>query len=226
MIKKSNFFTYQNEECEIVEFLEQVAKNFIKESFSINEKWNDYPFLWNEKQSFSALVPAIHKITGIVWLEQPFKRTNKKAQQETGKESAQRFIDLTTGYKGDTCLFEVKHGWYNHSTKNFHSYYKNKWYDALEQISHFTYRNLDIFDRKGVKFHNIALIILPSYLTSDKSKNFVNNISVEKNANDIFLALSENKKQAPSLVMSYKMDLKHYDQCYPFLNFIFKVKSW
>ena len=67
-----NFYVYENNESEARDFLEEVVKNFIKENFKINEVWNDYPFLTNEKQSFSALAPAIHKLTGVIWLEQPF----------------------------------------------------------------------------------------------------------------------------------------------------------
>ena len=110
-----NFYVYENNESEARDFLEEVVKNFIKENFKINEVWNDYPFLTNEKQSFSALVPAIHKLTGVVWLEQPFKRINKRARQETGNDETQRFIDLATMYGDNNAmyLFEVKHGWHN-----------------------------------------------------------------------------------------------------------------
>lgn len=145
-----NFYVYENNESEARDFLEEVVKNFIKENFKINEVWNDYPFLTNEKQSFSALAPAIHKLTGVIWLEQPFKRVNKKAIEETGKDETQRFIDLATMYGDNNAmyLFEVKHGWHNFYSNNFSQDDRIIWLKAIEQISHLTFQNLSVYERK------------------------------------------------------------------------------
>lgn len=229
-----NFYVYENNESEARDFLEKVVKNFIKENFNINELWNYYPFLTNEKQSFSALVPAIHKLTGVVWLEQPFKRVNKKAIRETGKDKTQRFIDLATMY-GDnntTYLFEVKHGWHNFCSNNFSQDDRIIWLKALEQISHLTFQNLSIYERKNIVFYRIAFMIVPSFLTCDKSEKHKNDKfpSARENAQRLFEELKFSKSQMPNFVMSYKLDtsrhLGEYVQIFPFLNFIIRVEKF
>ena len=229
-----NFYVYENNESEARDFLEKVVKNFIKENFKINKVWNDYPFLNNEKQSFSALVPAIHKLTGVVCLEQPFKRVNKKAIEETGKDETQRFIDLATmyGINDAMYLFEVKHGWHNFSTNSFKQRFCDRWFNAIKQTSHLTFQNLSIYERKNIVFYRIAFMIVPSYLTFDKSKKHKNDKfpSARENAQRLFEELKFSKSQMPNFVMIYKLDtsrhLDEYAQIFPFLNFIIRGEKF
>lgn len=229
-----NFYVYENNESEARDFLEEVVKNFIKENFKINEAWNDYPFLTNEKQSFSALVPAIHKLTEVVWLEQPFKRINKRARQETGNDETQRFIDLATMYGDNNAmyLFEVKHGWHNFSTNSFEQCFCDRWFNAIKQISHLTFQNLSVYERKNTVFYKIAFMIVPSYLTYDKSEKHQKDKfpSAKENAQRLFEELNFPKNQMPNFVMSYKLDTsRHFDrykQIFPFLNFIIRVEKF
>lgn len=229
-----NLYVYENNESEARYFLEEVVKNFIKENFKINEVWNDYPFLANEKQSFQLLRRLIHKLTGVVWLEQPFKRVNKKARQEMGNDETQRFIDLATMYGDNNSmyLFEVKHEWHNFYSNNFSQDDRIIWLKAIEQISHLTFQNLSVYERKNTVFYKIAFMIAPSYLTYDKSEKHQKDKfpSARENAQRLLEELNFPKNQMPNFVMSYKLDTsRHFDrykQIFPFLNFIIRVEKF
>ena len=75
-------------------------------------------------------------------------------------------------------------------------------------------------------------MILPSYLTYDKSKKDKNGKfpSARENAQRLFEELNFPKNQMSNFVMSYKLDTsRHFDrykQIFPFLNFIIRVEKF
>ena len=81
------------------ELLESVMINFKEESLRFFDLWGFFPFTYREKQVTSAIAPAIHKLTGNVWFEQPFK---------TQKGEIQRFLDIATLHKDNIYLIELK----------------------------------------------------------------------------------------------------------------------
>lgn len=88
-------------------FLREVIINFAEESFSHYKNWGEFPFIYGEKQIHSTLTPSIHKHTGNIWLEQPFKDYKKN----------QRFLDIATIDKNNIYLIELKHSWNSKTDK-------------------------------------------------------------------------------------------------------------
>lgn len=54
---------------EVQNFLRKVMENFIEESLKFYDIYQFFPFTNSEKQVMSALFPAIHKITGNIFVE-------------------------------------------------------------------------------------------------------------------------------------------------------------
>ncbi|MCD8212992.1 MAG: hypothetical protein LUC34_02890 [Campylobacter sp.] len=68
--KQSSYGKYVDTDHESMEFLEDIFKDFIKESLNAYKQWEEYHFVSTEKQSLSSLIPAIYNRTKNIWLEQ------------------------------------------------------------------------------------------------------------------------------------------------------------
>ena len=109
---------------DIRNFFDQVIESFAKESFRFYKIWDEFPFVYRERQVNSVLVPAIYKYTKTVWLEQPFKKRGED----------QRFLDIVTADKNNIYLIELKHS-FNSRTEYIRESTDKEWEKAIEQIS-------------------------------------------------------------------------------------------
>lgn len=213
----------ENNNQDVNFFLEQVISNFKDESLKFYDIWGFFPFIYREKQVTSVLAPAIHKLTGTVWLEQPFK---------TQKGEIQRFLDIATLYKDDIYLIELKHSW-NSKSESVAQYAAVEWETAIYQIADLKISHVKEFvNIKDFNVYKIALMVMPTYLKND-SNHGICNLSAKEYSKTIFddFMLYPRKEHRPNYVITWKIkDSSQYEHNfevnnkYPFVSFIVKIE--
>jgi len=231
-------FKDELENDNVNDFLESIMKEFMEESFSFYKFWEELPFINTEKQLNSVLLPAIHKHTKNIWLEEPFKeKPNDK----------QRFLDIATQKDDNTYLIELKHAW-NSRLDKFLSRTKNEWGTAIKQIADITKKSMENsfeFDNED-NVYKIALMIMPTVISLDEKHDTLN-MSASKYAEDLFNAFNRDnaKKYKANFVgaiklknpekykyeYTYKYEYQYKDehkggtQIFPYVSFIARVES-
>lgn len=139
-------------------FFENIVKNFADESLKFYKVWNEFPFVYKERQVNSALIPAIYQYTKTIGLEQPFKK-------RTGE---QRFLDIVTHDQKNTYFIELKHT-YNSITDTIATRADEEWKTAIEQIKDINKRTLAYdYNYNDYNIFKIALMIMPMYVPSSR----------------------------------------------------------
>ena len=204
-------------------FLREVVMNFSKESFLHYKSWGEFPFIYSEKQIHSTLTPSIHKYTGNIWLEQPFKDYKKN----------QRFLDIATIDKNNIYLIELKHSW-NSKTDKITQRAFDEWKIAIKQIKDINSKTIyRYFDYEKYNIFKMALMIMPTYISSNNvhsilslnSKEYCENIF---NEFDNFFSQENNKPNFNGTIKiknpnEYIHKYINGEQIYPYISFIGKV---
>ena len=201
-------------------FLNEFIENFAHESLSFFEFWDEFPFTYRERQVNSVVIPSIHKITGNVWLEQPFKKNNDD----------QRFLDIATVKNGNIYAIELKHAWKS-KTDYFAQHIDKEWATAIEQISDIKKRTL--YDYKNYDVFKIALMVLPTYHYVN-SKNNIDNMTAEEYNAYLKKEYFDNwtKKYAANYIGVIKItnpdkyvhEYSDGEQIFPFISFVARIE--
>lgn len=202
-------------------FFEEFFTAFTEESINFYDQWGLFPFAYGEKQANSVVVPAIHKITKNVWLEQPFKIGN-----------VQRFLDIATVYENNIYLIELKHSW-NSKNDNIAKRTDREWETSIDQIATLRRSNVKQFvNHKDFKIFKIALMIMPTYITNNLNHKILKQ-SAHQYAQDIFKKYQEyrSEKYRANYVLTWKVEnckkYIHYyegeEQFFPFISLIVKI---
>lgn len=208
---------------EIQNFLKEFTNAFAEETINFHEYWGMLPFTHREKQVNSVVVPAMHKITKNVWLEQPFK---------AGAE--QRFLDIATVYGDNIYLIELKHSW-NSKKEDIAKKTDSEWETAIEQIADLKRNTVKQFvNHKDFNIFRLALMIMPTYVTNDSNHNILKSTSQEY-ANDIFNKYQEyrSEKYRANYVSTWKVEnheqyIYQFDggnQIFPFITFVARIEK-
>jgi len=213
----------KEEHKEIEDFLLNITKEFAKESFKFYKEWNEFPFVYREKQVYSALIPAIYKHTQNIFLEQPFKSVNNK----------QRFLDIVTSFKENIYFIELKH-----SYKSKQNYLRDetidKWKNAIKQIGSIKKDNIGLFYEENFKQYKIALMIMPyfisPYQTINKADNNIQNKTLNLFKDKNIFTKSEYANYISTIEIKNYSKFIHYfykerEEVYPFLFFVARVEK-
>lgn len=204
-------------------FFEEFFTAFTEESINFYDQWGLFPFSYREKQVNSVVVPAIHKITKNVWLEQPFKIDN-----------TQRFLDIATVHKNNIYLIELKHSW-NSKNDNIAKTTDKEWETSIDQIATLKRSNVKQFvNHKDFNIYKIALMIMPTYLTNDLNHKVLQQ-SAQEYAEGIFNKYQEyrSEKYRANYVLTWKVEnyknyAHEYDrgkQIFPFISLVVKIEK-
>ena len=203
-------------------FLHEVIINFSEESFSHYKNWGEFPFIYGEKQIHSTLTPSIHKHTGNIWLEQPFKDYKKN----------QRFLDIATVDKNNIYLIELKHSW-NSKTDKITQRAFDEWQIAIKQIKDINRKTIYPHFNKDFNIFKIALMVMPTYLSSNQVHNILSLNSKEYGENifnefDNVFSQEHNKPNFNGTIKiknpnKYSHKYINGEQIYPYISFIGKV---
>jgi hypothetical protein len=209
----------------IRKFLQSMVENFKTEMFSFYDQWGEFPFIYSEKQLGSILAPAIHKHTGSIWFEQPFKKD---------KNTTQRFLDIAVSDKENTYLIELKHSWMNFSKGKITKGTDDKWEKCIEQIVDIKRVNMkSYFNFEDNQIFRIALMIMPTYenVASGKELEFCSAKDYCKTIVDHYA--NKSKKYHTNFTATIKINNpKEYEleldtgkvQIYPYISFIAKIE--
>ena len=215
-------------------FFMKVMKNFAEESFVFYKYWDEFPFVYRERQVNSVLIPAIHKYTNTIWLEQPFKKQNIDSKIYDD----QRFLDIVTTDKKNIYFIELKHS-FTSNTKKIIQKTDIEWDTAIDQISNINRKTLGkYYNYKDNNIFKIALMILPTYLPSnnlsDRNKEFLQ-MSSDMYNEQIFNSFSQEswtKESFANMVgtikikepCKYEHEWTNGKQIYPFISFVIHIK--
>jgi len=203
-------------------FFETFLYNFASESINFYDKyWGQFPFIHSEKQVNSVVVPAIHKTTENVWLEQPYKTNNGE----------QKFLDIVTVDGTNIYLIELKHSW-NSKKDNIAGYTNSEWERAIEQIAELKKSHVVQFlNTEEYNLFRIALMVMPTFVANDK-KHSIFQKSSEEYANKLFDQYQQYKNA--NYVATWKLHnyekykheyINNKEQVYPFISFIARVEK-
>lgn len=226
-MNKKNIFTQvdsDSDNYEISEFFENIVVNFQEESLRFFDIWGFFPFTYREKQVTSVLAPAIHKLTGNIWLEQPFK---------TQKGEIQRFLDIATLHEDNIYLIELKHSW-NNKSDNVSQFAEVEWETSIKQINDLKISHVKKFvNTQDFNVYKIALMIMPTYLKND-SDNTICNMSAKEYSKLVFddFMSYKSKEFRANYVSTWKIENpKEYEheyednfQIFPFVTFVAKIE--
>ena len=208
---------------EVQNFLREVMENFIEESRKFYDIYKFFPFTNGEKQVVSALFPAIHKITGNIFVEQPFCIGSYK-----------RLLDIITvnNIKKQMFFIELKHGYLkidkniskkikNNQSPNknkFDGYLYDKWLGnkkeetqgAIGQSQDITKDNMEeefYFELDNFDCKKIALIIIPSFIENNDS-DIIAEVTAKEYSEYIFKKfekiIGKNDNAKPNCIITYK----------------------
>jgi hypothetical protein len=224
-VKKSKYiFTTDTDNQQTKEFFEEIVNNFMKESFSFYEKWDFLPFIHSKQQIGSAMIPAIHKETHNVWLQQPYMAKDK-----------QKLLDISTIKSKNVYLIETTHS-FNNPNNTISTQTIDKWNSIIDETSQMTIENNKSFvEFYGYKGHKVILMVLPT-VVRDKEDLEVSKMSAKEYANYLKEAFSTkvDSDKIPTQITTYKLDnpnkYEHYfddnqKEIYPFVNFILKIEE-
>lgn len=208
---------------ELKNFFNRFIKNFRQESLNFYDIWGEFPFINSEKQVNSVVIPAIHKYTENIFLEQPFKKNTNE----------QRFLDIVTSDFNNIYLIELKHAWHN-KKYDVNSKANQEWEKAIKQISDLNYENLNNIFYINNNMFKIAMLVLPTYLRNDTSNDIIQ-MSAEDYANQLFEQY-QNDYDEPyqaNLIATWKLEnpinytheYKNAKEIYPFVSFICKIEK-
>lgn len=204
-------------------FFKNFSNSFAKEVIGFYEIWGMLPFIHAEKQVNSVVVPAVHKVTKNVWLEQPYKARDK-----------QRFLDIVTVHGNNIYLIELKHSW-NSKTEKIAKYTDQEWETAIKQIGDLKRSHVKQFiNHKDFNIYRVALMVMPTYITNQFNHNILKQTS-KNYAQDIFNKYQEYRSEkyranyvSTWKIMNYEDYAYEYDgkkQIYPFISFVAKVEK-
>ncbi len=210
------------EKEKIEEFLSNIIQRFIKESFKFYEEWNEFPFVYRERQLYSALIPAIYSYTNNIWIEQPFKSLQSK----------QRFLDIVTSLEENIYFIELKHS-YKSKQNTLRKDTIEKWENAIKQINSIKKESVGAFYKEKFKQYKMALMIMPYFLSSFQKVNKNEATILEETLN--LFKKNFKKEEHPNFITliaikEYKDYIHHFEdgakkEVYPFLFFIAKVEE-
>jgi hypothetical protein len=205
-------------------FLQTIIKLFAEESFQFYDYWGEFPFIYSEKQVNSVVIPAIHKYTNNIWLEQPFKKT----------KGNQRFLDIATTKGKNIYLIELKHSW-NSKNNNIAKYTDNEWEKAIEQIKDINRETIgNYFNYEDYNIFKIALMVMPTYISNKINHNILNLSALEYTKKLIYeyQQYLDQNYQANFIgtikitnPLKYEHEFLNMKQLYPFISFIAKIEK-
>lgn len=209
--------------AEIQDFLEKFTNEFATETINFYEHWEMLPFTYSEKQVNSVVIPAMHKVSKNVWLEQPFKSSD-----------VQRFLDIATVYGDNIFLIELKHSW-NSKSEDIAKKSDKEWKTAIEQISDLKRNTVKQFvNHQDYNIYRMALMIMPTEVTNDLNHDILKATSQEY-AEDIFIKYQNDWKKAyqANYVATWKLeDHEKYTyeynkgkQIFPFISFVARIEK-
>lgn len=206
------------------QFLQNTIEYFVEESFKFHKHWGEFPFIYSEKQVNSVITPAIYKCTENIWLEQPFKKTGNN----------QRFLDIATTKGKNIYLIELKHSW-NSKIDGVAKYTDKEWEKAIEQISDINRRTIGAhFNYKEYTVFKIALMVMPTYLSSETQHSILN-LSAKEYTDMLFeeyerYTAKKNKANFIGSIkikepMKYEHEYFNGNQIYPFISFVARIEK-
>lgn len=220
----NNVMDTNNADVQVIqEFFSKFFESFAEETVKFHDHWGMLPFTHSEKQVNSVVVPAMHKITNNVWLEQPFKAANE-----------QRFLDIATVHGNNIYLIELKHSW-NSKNENIAKNTDGEWETAIDQIADLKRNTVKQFvNHKDFNIFRIALMIMPTYLTNDLNHGILEQSS-QQYAENIFNKYQEyrSEKYRANYVSTWKVEdaekyTHEYDggkQIFPFISFVARIEK-
>jgi len=221
---KSSIPSFNGDGEKVKKFLLGIMKNFAVESFNFYEEWNEFPFVYGEKQVCSALIPAIYNDTKTIWLEQPFKSQN----------SNQRFLDIVTSKKDHIYFIELKHA-YHSKTKDLSERALDEWDTAIRQIESIKQETIGDFYEDIYKKFKIAFMIMPHFLMY---KGELQRDSLQVYNEDIVKLFNDSERLEEYGYANFvgTIEIKEYQhyvhefekgkrkEVYPFVSFIARVE--
>jgi hypothetical protein len=146
-------------------FLENTLVSFAKSCTDYYEILHEYPFNYRERQLPSVLYPALAKNAEVVFVEQPISRNNKT---NLGR------LDYWILCGSVIFLVEIKHDFHALRTEKVRKSAIRKWSEANQQLASISKDDILnlTYNRNAAQ---IALMVMPYYQGSSRSKSFIVN---------------------------------------------------
>ena len=197
------------------EFLNNLAKEFVKENRNFFDYFGDLAYTYREKQLHSTMIPTIYKVSNNIFTEIP---TYRKDSENLG------WIDYGTYYGNTLMLIELKHSYYGLNSNKFRKSSINEWETSLNQIE-------SIDDMAHLKYNKsdnvvkIALNVITVY-TRGLDKELKNISDIKENIKN---SIEENIEFIASWEvhndMLVEFEYENATEIYPYVFFIGKVST-
>ena len=217
---------YGDGRTKVHSFLNDFIQKFASHSERLYDKWNEYPFVYRERQLNALVFPALYEMKCDVFPELPFKK----------KDGDQRFLDYYIEYNDSVYLIELKHSYQSYKSGiDLNNRTKETWHKGIEQIDHLTKSTVNKYMVDGSDKENIyrmVLMVMPVY-----SKKKMGDLpAANEYAEDLYTEFNmKSKKSNANYIGVWK--IAHYEErdhqfldgqyYYPYVSFIVKVeKIW
>lgn len=212
-----------------VKFLKELLAQFATTAEDLYAHWEEYPFVYKERQLNALLFPALINLEAKVFPEFPFKKKNKISQ---------RFLDYYVEHKKNIYLIELKHAWQSHrSGIETTSHTDNEWLTAITQIKDLKKEvvtnqivNNHAFDEYGI--YKMALMVMPVYSTrtdivqepfiyANELHDEFNRFAAQKNKPNFIGVWAIDEYTTKAQQYTNRDNLEYY----PYLAFVAKVEK-
>lgn len=146
-------------------FLQGVADEFARNCARYHDYVGELPFIYQERQMQTVLLPAVSKVGSAVLAEQPvIRKTNQ------GRSSGR--IDYWVLYGNYVFLIEFRHAWFSARSRKVRRETGRKWNGVIEQIDSISSEDAKALCVYSDKVFKIGLFLVPCYV-SRKQKSIL-----------------------------------------------------
>lgn len=203
------------------DFISKLFNSFTQKCFKCYETTEELIYAYDEKQLYSALIPAIAEITKHGFLmEQPVTRKTRGEKEYSGK------MDIWAQYKNYSFAIEIKHSYTDLGSDGLTKGSIDKYKEGIKQI-----RSLKPKERELITVGNGlflgALLFTTFSIRGDKKEGIS---SIDCNLTDIFneIRVDNRLKPKPNLFCFWKIpeklkepvEYENYFEAYPALGVI------
>lgn len=147
-----------------MDFLQSVAISFAQTSAHFFDEVREMPFIYRERQVQAQLLPAIHKVADVVFVEFP---VNREREDTSGIGR----LDYVVRYQQNVVIFiELKFGWVAVNSIGLRQEVKSAWLEAHGQLEAIPVIDLEYVGdylgatrRRSIK---MKLLVAPCYQAS------------------------------------------------------------
>lgn len=198
-------------ERKAAKFLEQTVKEFVCASYRYFELTGDLPFTYRERQTHSALMPAIAKVTDTALVEVPVTRRIKR-------KARHGWVDYWVSYRSTDLYLELKHGWQSINSQKIRQKTSKSWEDLAGQIKSLDARLKDI--SLSSEIVKVGLMLVPCYKGS-RDKTSLKPVGRDETTALVDLVRSKLEAPAPTWSAIWHLPPKLQQEPYAFKN-----ESW